>query len=200
MAQRTVSSKHQLVIPKEVRERAGIKPGQKLNLIATASGVQLVRVPTLEEWRGIAGGANTSGLHEKRDRVWHRVPTISRKPVPAFHHKHAGVATAKSTPSTPPTALGGERVERGIPYGHWGPHGLGNPDPLPSPSIPPPLRDAEAKQVRQFVAGTIEATRSVLPHTTLCVWSLDRDTPVGNVAAVCEAVRQWSSWEARHVH
>jgi AbrB family looped-hinge helix DNA binding protein len=69
MAQTTVSSKYQVVIPKEIRERTGIKPGQKLSVIATASGVQLVRVPTLAELRGIARGADPSGLREKEDRL-----------------------------------------------------------------------------------------------------------------------------------
>ncbi len=69
MAQTTVSSKYQVVIPKEVRERTGLKPGQKLSVIATASGIQLVRVPTLEELRGIARGADPSGLREKEDRL-----------------------------------------------------------------------------------------------------------------------------------
>ncbi len=69
MAQTTVSSKYQVVIPKDVRERIGLKPGQKLSVIATASGIQLVRVPTLEELRGIARGANAGGLREKEDRL-----------------------------------------------------------------------------------------------------------------------------------
>jgi len=69
MAQTTVSSKYQVVIPKEIRERTGIKPGQKFSVIATATGIHLVRVPTLEELRGIARGANTSGLREKEDRL-----------------------------------------------------------------------------------------------------------------------------------
>ena len=69
MAQTTVSSKYQVVIPKEIRERTGIKPGQKLSVIATATGIHLVRVPTLEELRGIARGANASGLRDKEDRL-----------------------------------------------------------------------------------------------------------------------------------
>jgi hypothetical protein len=52
---------------------------------------------------------------------------------------------------------------------------------------PLPLRNAEAREVRQFVAGIIEDTRPA-PQVTLCVWSLDRDTPVENVAAVYEAI------------
>jgi AbrB family looped-hinge helix DNA binding protein len=69
MAQTTISSKYQVVIPKEIRERTGLKPGQKLSVIATTTGIYLVPVPTLAELRGIARGANTSGLREKVDRL-----------------------------------------------------------------------------------------------------------------------------------
>ena len=52
---------------------------------------------------------------------------------------------------------------------------------------PVPLRNAEAEQVRGLIAGILADTRPA-PQVTLCVWSLDRDTPVENVAAVYEAV------------
>ena len=52
---------------------------------------------------------------------------------------------------------------------------------------PLPLRDANPEQVRSLIRG-IMADTAPAPHTTLCVWSLDRDTPVENVAAVYEAV------------
>ena len=68
MAQTIVSSRYQVRIPKQIRERAGLKPGQKLDVTATRFGIRLVRVPTLEELRGIARGANTSGLRDKSDR------------------------------------------------------------------------------------------------------------------------------------
>ena len=68
MAQTTVSSKYQVVIPKEIRERIGLKPGQKLSVTATATCIHLVPVPTLAELRGSARGANTSSLREKGDR------------------------------------------------------------------------------------------------------------------------------------
>lgn len=54
---------------------------------------------------------------------------------------------------------------------------------------PLPLRDADPAQVRSLING-IMADTATAPQTTLCVWSLDRDTPVSNVAAVYEAVQQ----------
>ena len=69
MAHTTISSKYQVVIPKEVRERLHLKPGQKLAVIVRGNVISLVPVPTLEELRGFARGADTSGLREKVDRL-----------------------------------------------------------------------------------------------------------------------------------
>lgn len=69
MDETTVSSKYQVVIPKRVRERIGLKPGQKLMVIEKGGVISLVPVPELDELRGIARGANTEGLREKVDRL-----------------------------------------------------------------------------------------------------------------------------------
>ncbi len=69
MDETTVSSKYQVVIPKRVRERIGLKPGQKLMVIEKGGIISLVPVPELDELRGIARGANTEGLREKVDRL-----------------------------------------------------------------------------------------------------------------------------------
>ena len=69
MAQTTISSKYQVVIPKEIREWTGLRPGQRLSVIAMAGGIYMVPVPTLEELRGIARGADISGIREKADRL-----------------------------------------------------------------------------------------------------------------------------------
>jgi len=49
----TVSSKYQVVIPKDVRERTGIRPGQKMQVFAIGSRVELVPVEPIENLRGI---------------------------------------------------------------------------------------------------------------------------------------------------
>jgi len=64
----TVSSKYQVSIPKEVRERMGLKPGQKVAFIARAEGVVMVPVPTREEIAGMARGANPEGYRDRNDR------------------------------------------------------------------------------------------------------------------------------------
>ncbi len=69
MAQTTVSSKYQVVIPREVREQMQIKPGQKLSVITKGGIIYLVPVPELQQLRGIARDTDTSNTREKVDRV-----------------------------------------------------------------------------------------------------------------------------------
>jgi AbrB family looped-hinge helix DNA binding protein len=62
-----LSSKFQISVPKAVREKQNWKPGQKFAFVPRGSGVVLVPVPTLEELRGIARGANTDGVRDHDD-------------------------------------------------------------------------------------------------------------------------------------
>ena len=65
----TLSSKFQISIPKEVREKQGWKPGQKLAFIPRGGGrYELVPVPKLEDIVGIAEGADTSNYRDRYDR------------------------------------------------------------------------------------------------------------------------------------
>jgi AbrB family looped-hinge helix DNA binding protein len=52
----TVSSKFQIVIPQEVRQRMKIKPGQEFALLDDGRSIKLVRVRPLSELRGFAKG------------------------------------------------------------------------------------------------------------------------------------------------
>ena len=52
----TVSSKFQVFIPKEVRERMGLRPGQKVAFIARIEGMLMVPVPERDEIPGMARG------------------------------------------------------------------------------------------------------------------------------------------------
>jgi AbrB family looped-hinge helix DNA binding protein len=67
-ASATLSSKYQISIPKEVRERMGWKPGQKIAFIAKADGILLVPIPEREALAGIARGANPEGYRDRNDR------------------------------------------------------------------------------------------------------------------------------------
>ena len=64
-----VSPKYQIVIPKSVRQRVPIRPGQELGILVKDGVISLVPVPTWEELYGIAEGANTEGIHDEEDRV-----------------------------------------------------------------------------------------------------------------------------------
>jgi len=64
----TVSSKFQVSIPREVRQRLALRPGQKVAFIATVEGVLMVPVPDREEIAGMARGANPEGYRDRNDR------------------------------------------------------------------------------------------------------------------------------------
>ena len=65
----TVSSKFQVVLPKEIREGAHLRPGEKLSIMLKHGQITMIRVRPLDELVGIAKGINTEGLREKEDRL-----------------------------------------------------------------------------------------------------------------------------------
>ena len=65
----TVSSKFQISTAREVRERMGLCPGQKVAFIAKVEGVLMVPVPEREEVAGMARGANPKGYRDRNDSV-----------------------------------------------------------------------------------------------------------------------------------
>lgn len=48
----TVPPRYQVVIPKDVRERVGIRPGQKVEALAAGSRIELVPVQPMQTFRG----------------------------------------------------------------------------------------------------------------------------------------------------
>jgi AbrB family looped-hinge helix DNA binding protein len=65
----TLSSKYQLVIPRDVRERLDLEPGTKLTVIEKSGILYLVPERPLAELRGVARGTRRKGLREKKDRL-----------------------------------------------------------------------------------------------------------------------------------
>ena len=65
----TISPKYQVVIPKRVRQRMGLKPGQKLEVLDSGGHLELVPVRNIKELRGTARGIDTRVLRDKKDRV-----------------------------------------------------------------------------------------------------------------------------------
>ncbi len=68
MTQSTLSSKYQLVVPKEIRKQLHLHSGQKLTFIVKNGSITLVPERPLSELRGIARGMKTRNLREKEDR------------------------------------------------------------------------------------------------------------------------------------
>ena len=64
----TLSSKFQISIPKDVRDRQNWKAGQRFVFIPKGAGVLVMPVPELAELKGIAKGADTSDIRDRGDR------------------------------------------------------------------------------------------------------------------------------------
>ncbi len=65
----TISSKYQVVIPKQVRQQFGIKPGLKLVFIPYKKTLRVVIVPSIEEARGFLEGIDTNIERDEDDRL-----------------------------------------------------------------------------------------------------------------------------------
>lgn len=65
----TVSSKYQVVIPEDVRHSAGIRPGQKMEVIKYGDHIALVPVPDPAAMRGFMKGVDATGLRDRSERV-----------------------------------------------------------------------------------------------------------------------------------
>jgi len=64
----TISSRFQVVIPKDVRERLSLKPGQQVDAIPFRGRVALIPVEPVEAMRGALRGIDTRVPRED-DRV-----------------------------------------------------------------------------------------------------------------------------------
>lgn len=64
----TVSSKYQIVIPKEVREATGIRAGAKMRVLGYGNSVLVIPVRPMREARGSLPGIDTS-VPRDPDRV-----------------------------------------------------------------------------------------------------------------------------------
>ena len=64
----TLSTKYQLVIPRDVRQRLDLEPGAQITVIEKGGILYLVPERPIEEMCGIARGTKRTGLREKKDR------------------------------------------------------------------------------------------------------------------------------------
>lgn len=67
MATVTVSTKYQVVIPSEVRDRLKLKPGQKVAVIEKDGVVHLIPIRPLKELKGMAAGITSKGIRDEGD-------------------------------------------------------------------------------------------------------------------------------------
>lgn len=65
----TVSPKFQVVIPKSVRERVRIMPGDKLHVLSFDDRIEFVRVRPMREMRGFLRGLDASFVRDEEDRT-----------------------------------------------------------------------------------------------------------------------------------
>lgn len=65
----TVSPKYQVVIPKAIRERMGISPGEKLQILSFDDRIELVRTRRMRDMRGFLRGLDPSFVRDEDDRI-----------------------------------------------------------------------------------------------------------------------------------
>ncbi len=64
----TVSSKYQVVIPKEIRKKFKIKPGQKFQILQQGNKLEFLPLQNIKEARGFLKGMNIE-IKRERDRI-----------------------------------------------------------------------------------------------------------------------------------
>jgi AbrB family looped-hinge helix DNA binding protein len=69
VSQTVVSSKYQIVIPKEVREKLDLEKGQILQVVARNGVITLVPDRPLAKLRGFVKGIDETGLRDEEDRL-----------------------------------------------------------------------------------------------------------------------------------
>ena len=69
MATTTISTKFQIVIPKEVREKLHLTPQQRLQIVEKGGVITLVPEVPLKSLKGALKGMSKTDLREKRDRL-----------------------------------------------------------------------------------------------------------------------------------
>ena len=65
----TISPKFQIVIPREIREKLRLRPGQKITLFERDGIITAIPDLPLEKFRGILKGMSRTVLREKQERI-----------------------------------------------------------------------------------------------------------------------------------
>jgi AbrB family looped-hinge helix DNA binding protein len=64
----TISPKYQVVIPKQIREKLDLRPGQRVQAIEYDDRIELVPVRAMESMRGFLAGIDTT-VDRDEDRL-----------------------------------------------------------------------------------------------------------------------------------
>jgi len=65
----TISSKYQVVIPRAIREKWNVKPGQKVRFIIYGNRLEIVPVRDIKSARGFLKGMSSTIDRDEEDRV-----------------------------------------------------------------------------------------------------------------------------------
>jgi AbrB family looped-hinge helix DNA binding protein len=65
----TISSKYQVVIPRQIREKHKLKPGEKFILMSIGDRIEMIPERKMDELRGVLSGMDTDPGREKEDRI-----------------------------------------------------------------------------------------------------------------------------------
>lgn len=65
----TISQKYQVVIPRAIREKWNVKPGQKVRFIIYGNRLEIVPVRDIKSARGFLKGMSSTIERDEEDRV-----------------------------------------------------------------------------------------------------------------------------------
>ena len=69
MAETTLSSKYQLVIPKDIREETGLKSGEKIIILVKDGIINLIPKHLLAKMKGYLKGMDIANIREEAERL-----------------------------------------------------------------------------------------------------------------------------------
>jgi AbrB family looped-hinge helix DNA binding protein len=64
-----LSSKYQVIIPKGIRKKLGLKKGQRFQILVRGGLITLIPDHSIKELRGMLKGMNLQDIREEEDRV-----------------------------------------------------------------------------------------------------------------------------------
>ncbi len=65
----TVSPKFQVVVPKDVRSKINLRPGERLSVLEHEGVIHLVPIRSLKSMRGFLKGLTVEGVRDEKDRL-----------------------------------------------------------------------------------------------------------------------------------